>query len=75
MTGDFLHEPSLELFMLCAGILTLKTLLTGAAIGTLRTIRGVYITPVGLQPWRTILFEVANVALVATTILLIAKVI
>ncbi len=141
MTSDMLLQPAMHLFVLCAAILTLKMLLTAAAIGTLRVIKGVFITPedyafaaktpsgadeqierlrrahqndlenvlpflvvgflyalsgpsyrlawwlfwsfttarilhtvtyaLGLQPWRTLLFEVANVALVTTTILLL----
>jgi len=138
-------QPAMQLYMLCAAILTLKMLLTGTAVGTLRVAKGVFITPedyafagktpagadeqiervrrahqndvenvlpflvvgflyalcgpsyrvawwlfwtftaarvlhtvtysLGLQPWRTILFEVANLALVAITILLLWKVI
>lgn len=140
-----LEQPPLQLFMVCAAILTIKMVLTGNATGLMRVLKGVFISaedyalvgkaPVGpddqierirrahqndlenilpffavgflyaltgpsytlawwlfvpftaarilhticyalgLQPWRTIAFEVGNVTLIATAVLLLVKLI
>ena len=142
---ELIAQPAVRLFTICASILTLKMILTAAAVGTTRVIKGVFISPedyafagktpvgpdaqierlrrahqndlenilpffavaflyaltgpsqalawwlftvftvarilhtvcyaMGLQPWRTIAYEVGNVTLVLTAILLLVKVI
>ncbi len=141
---ELLASPPMQLFLLCAAILTLKMWLTANGTGLLRVLRGVYISPedyalvgaqskapdetiervrrahqndlenilpflavgflyaatgpsyttawwlfvaftagrilhticyaLGLQPWRTLAFEVGNVALLAMIVLLLASV-
>jgi len=145
MTNEMIPQSPLQLFMLCTAILTLKMILTGSAIGALRVVKSVFISPedyalvgktaaapdgqierlrrahqndlenilpffavsflytltgptyrvawwllwtfttarilhticyaFGLQPWRTVVYEIANVTLIATTVLLLLKVI
>lgn len=140
-----LEQPPIQLFMVCAAVLTIKMVLTANATGLLRVVRGVYISPedyelvgtrplgpdeqierirrahrndlenilpflavgflyaltgpsyrlawwlfvpftvarvlhtifyaFGLQPWRTIAFEVGNFTLAATAILLLMRMI
>ena len=144
MMSELVRQPTVEFFMLCAAVLTLKMIVTGSGIGALRVTRGVFISAedyafagtapaaadelierlrrahqndlenilpffvvgflytltgpsydvvwwlystftqarilhticylLGLQPWRTLVFEVANLALIAITVLLLLKV-
>ena len=140
-----LEQPPIQLFMLCAAILTIKMILTANATGLVRVLKGVYISPedytlvgktplgpdeqierirrahqndlenilpffavgflyaltgpsyrvvwwlfvpftaarilhtifyaLGLQPWRTLAFEIGNFTLAAIAILLLVKMI
>ncbi len=140
-----LEQPPIQLFMVCAAVLTIKMVLTANATGLMRVLKGVYASPedyalvgksplapdaqierirrahqndlenilpffavgflyaltgppysvtwwlfvpftvarvlhtvfyaLGLQPWRTLAFEVGNFTLAATAVLLLVKMI